>query len=81
MDRSGRNFVPLSSYANLLSMEKTCIDCGERSRWVKRLCRRCYYRRWREEHPDYQRAWKAANPEKVIEYRRRYAERQRPGDG
>jgi len=36
------------------------------------VCRRHYYARWREQHPDYQRRWREAHPEKIREYRERY---------
>jgi hypothetical protein len=51
------------------------IDGRDRTAKVRRLCPSHYQQRWRDERPDYQREWRAANPEKVAGYRDRYDRR------
>jgi len=63
-----------------------CVKCGSLDRYKSGDCKVCAramavrYRlenpqkvnQWRKEHIDYQAMWKKENPERIIEYRRRF---------
>lgn len=59
---------------------KRGLEYERRTKWNRRGWMRSYYRRNKAEMDAYQRAWREANPERVIEYRRRVIERRHQPD-